>query len=896
MRYFILTLLSLISAGLHGGAVNRVTDHLGISDGLSNNFVTAIAQDGYGFLWFATDNGLNRFDGERFIVFSEKDRTLKGNSVNSLYYDDASGCIWVGTKKGIDIIDCRTLNSAGPEIPQELCVQSMAGFAPDGKDGIYILANYGYIGYYDRAADSCRIFRESDFSGLVMSMLAAACDTDGRLIAGQENYGLSIIDVHNRKLENFMHEPHRTGSLPGNNVNAVLVSSTGDIYAGTDHGVCRLDRESGQFERIELTDSRGNPVGNGSIVSLVELSDGRILASDEDVLFEDRYGNIWLGTAGNGIEFIPAHMPLFARTGIDKRAAGALIAGKNSLTAGIKNEIAEVTGNDVDVVCNLAPYLANPNAAIAAMTPTDDGVLVSVAGEGIFLADMRSGQISAVATPYDNDYASCICATGDNHILLGTQHGLYEYDKDCIRRNEKISSATGYLVPNGITTDRLGRLWIGTYGNGIFVFDNDTTLVTHLTSDSGLASNAVKQLFTDSRLWIWMAGQDGISLIRDVDKPGEIESFTYDSGLADISIRSIAEDQDGNIWLASNNLLYRYNARADSIESFGSRFKVTESSFIDRAAATGPDGRLYFGALDGIYSFLPQDLARLETNTPVSIVGYSIPADGTRPGDETLLYNPGECIELPKGCGSVRIMVSIPDFSMRGKALHSYFVEGRSSEWIPVPDSHEIILRDLNPGEYVLKIRTDGIFGTDTGGDTTKLKISVKRHWWASRTAMVIYVLLGCGIIAAAIVFMRRRIIRSRCQNPPAAEPEIPDNNQEADMSPVDREFLDRFMTLVEQNIGKTDLDMEFFRVRLNMSHSTLYRRLKNLTGMSGNELIKKYRLRKGYDMLRQGFSVSETAYACGFSDPGYFRTCFKNEYGKAPSEMKNTGSRERPE
>lgn len=89
--------------------------------------------------------------------------------------------------------------------------------------------------------------------------------------------------------------------------------------------------------------------------------------------------------------------------------------------------------------------------------------------------------------------------------------------------------------------------------------------------------------------------------------------------------------------------------------------------------------------------------------------------------------------------------------------------------------------------------------------------------------------------------------------------------------------------------MGRADLDMEFLQAELGMSHSTLYRRLKALTGMSGNEFIRKCRLRKGHEMLCQGFSVSETAYACGFSAPGYFRTCFKSEYGVAPSELKKT-------
>ena len=85
MRSVIISFFLLFLVAVGSGKINSVTDRLGLRDGLSNNFVTDIAQDGFGFLWIATDNRLNRFDGERFIVFSEKDGTLKGNSVNSLF-------------------------------------------------------------------------------------------------------------------------------------------------------------------------------------------------------------------------------------------------------------------------------------------------------------------------------------------------------------------------------------------------------------------------------------------------------------------------------------------------------------------------------------------------------------------------------------------------------------------------------------------------------------------------------------------------------------------------------------------------------------------------------------------------------------------------------------------
>lgn len=873
MRSLILSLILVLSVAVGGGAINRVTDRLGLRDGLSNNFVTDIAQDGFGFLWIATDNGLNRFDGERFLVFSEKDSTLKGNSVNSLFYDDVTGYMWVGTKKGVDLIDTRTLRKVALQAPADVADFPVTDFAPDGDKGIYILGRYTFIGYFDREADSCRVYREADFNGLIMSMYCAGATPDGRLVAGQENYGLSIIDIKNRTHRNYMHDSRQTNTLPANDVKSVLVTRRGDLYAGTEHGVCRFDSASQSFEPVELSDARGAKTGNGSVISMTELADGTLLASCSDVLFQDSFGNLWIGTPGNGLEFIPANPPVFEKVSQSQGYAGTGIIAKGGIPAEVQ------------------PYLNNKSARIAAMARIDNELLVSVTGEGIFSVDERSRKASRLIMPYDKDYANTIYNLGDTVTLLGTQRGLYEYRDGLIRRNEEISGATGYLVPNGILVDRHGYLWIGTYGNGIFIFDRGNNLAAHINTSNGLASNAVKQLFLDSHNQVWVAAQDGLSLISDIEHPDDIRIFNYDNGLPDISIRSLVEDAKGNIWIASNNQLCRYNVKTRSIESFGDRLKLTESTFVDRTAARGEDGTLYFGTLDGIYAFRPKDFDRQMSRPSLKIVAYSIPGEaGSGQEADITHYNPGTSIELPYGRHMVKLLFSVPDFSMRGKETYVYTLEGAPEQWLPLPESHELVLGNLSSGTHVLRIRAARPDGASESDDELRLEISVPRPWWLMWWAIAVYVLLGSGL-----VFMILRYGRKRNRQP--AEPQsaekvaagetAAEETPSAELSLVDKEFLNRFTSLVEDNMGRPDLDMEFLQAELGMSHSTLYRRLKNLTGMSGNEFIKKCRLKKGHDMLLQGFSVSETAYACGFSDPGYFRTCFKSEYGKAPSEMR---------
>lgn len=105
-------------------------------------------------------------------------------------------------------------------------------------------------------------------------------------------------------------------------------------------------------------------------------------------------------------------------------------------------------------------------------------------------------------------------------------------------------------------------------------------------------------------------------------------------------------------------------------------------------------------------------------------------------------------------------------------------------------------------------------------------------------------------------------------------------------LSKLDQEFLDRFTKIVEENITEEKLDINFMTDKMNMSHSTLYRKIKGLTGISGNEFIRKIKLRHGLVLLtKERLNVSEAAYASGFSDIGYFRKCFKEEYGATPSQ-----------
>ena len=112
------------------------------------------------------------------------------------------------------------------------------------------------------------------------------------------------------------------------------------------------------------------------------------------------------------------------------------------------------------------------------------------------------------------------------------------------------------------------------------------------------------------------------------------------------------------------------------------------------------------------------------------------------------------------------------------------------------------------------------------------------------------------------------------------------DDETEKSLNKLDHEFLQKITNIIEENMELDKMDIGFIAEKMCMSHSTLYRKIKGLTSMSANEFIRKIKMQKSLELLDSGnYTISEISYMLGFSTTAYFRQCFKNEYGKSPSE-----------
>lgn len=784
-----------------------VVEHLGLKDGLSNNFVSDITQDKHGFIWIATDAGLNRFDGEHFKVFSEKNTELKGNSINTLFYDDDTDFLWVGSKKGLNVLDCKSQRFLPISLPADIRNPNIVDIIQASDGGVYVLNHYDFILRYNAGSSKFRIYKRDDFPGLPMSFRSIADDGHGNLYVGHANYGFSIVNLKTKKVENYRNKPGDHKSVPGNNVFEIFIDRFNNIWLGTDKGLALFNPISKDFSTFvgsgndsapgasrnvySITESKdgllwiGSDIGGVSILDIRDLSisnPGRLkfttLPANEDrngissfnvrSTFQDSFGNMWIGNFSDGLDFISHTQPKFnmlpyfinSDRHMREKPVWSVIHDKDDrIYVGSENEIALFSGEHLERVYNLSGHLETPGARVVAMAKVGDKILFSVYEEGVFSLNTGSGAISRITSSNDTNFAASIAVLEDGSVLLGMSNGgIFKYSDGKLTKLEGISKAFNNLIPNGITTDRLGQFWIGTYGDGIFIFDENQKLKYHLDNTNGLASNAVTQLYSDSHGGVWSAGYDGLSLIKDPSKPHSIINYGYDSGLNDIHIRAIQEDSKGNIWFSTNNGIAKWDRKNAKIENYDYHDGLPHSSFIDRAACASQSGDVYFGSLNGICHFRTEQFPLTEEKIPVQIVECQsiITPKEVQSGDLIQRDDNGE-IKIPYDMNSLRIVFSVPDYSQSRVVEYAYMVEGLDEDWIMAGREHEAVLRNLSPGKYIFKVRARLRNQDWSDTNISTLRIIVTPPIWLTWYAKVFYILA-----IAFIVYMIVRVYKHR--------------------------------------------------------------------------------------------------------------------------------------
>ncbi|HRH69865.1 MAG TPA: ATP-binding protein [Flavobacteriales bacterium] len=659
---------------------------LTIEDGLSQGMVNAIIQDRYGFMWLATKDGLNRYDGYSFTVFRhdpEDSTTVRNNYIYALL-EDKDGRLWVGTAEGLDLFD-RATETFGHVRAGEQYIQGIVqSIGQDGEGDLWVGHTHGVMkltftgGLGDDGLPACTNTNHLDRTCFVST------DRSGTIWVGQlDRAGFRVLPDHggNDRIDTLrLDRPAgtlRIGRAPLDLTGLTVVEDTTNdrLYGLFMYGVVELDHRSTAVKTLStLSPQFGQIRGANAAVDAqggvwVSVFTGihrfepgtgrwsRVLPRDLDLrpvaqlgkcAYRDRNGLIWLGTSGYGAF---TYEPRTARLNtVNSESCRKLQAMGNghvlvSFSDGFLNEFDPRT-RTWPVWIPWSAKEHHPELSAVSHTsrwPTADGDgLFWFSHAGILSYDVLSDRITryprdaAAATVFpEESYHEILVLEGDSNIWSGTAHSLCRFDRRTKTFHHvpyprsRLGDTEQFLHALYIADD--GVLWLGT-ATGMLSYDRRSEMNARwkvFTNDpkdaATLSTDIVYTIAPDPEEHdvLWV-GTNGGGLDRFDKRTGKVRRYSTKDGLPNDVVYGILSDDAGNLWMSTNKGLSRFDPRTGIFRNYDASDGLQSDEFNRYAYCKLADGTLFFGGVKGFNYFQPRQLVDDTSVSPIRITGIKL--------------------------------------------------------------------------------------------------------------------------------------------------------------------------------------------------------------------------------------------------------------------------------
>jgi ligand-binding sensor domain-containing protein/tRNA A-37 threonylcarbamoyl transferase component Bud32 len=761
-RLIVLFIFFVIPAGLLRGLepqkkITQYTFKAWKSDsGLPNNSVLAIAQDRSGFLWLGTAEGLVRFDGAIFTVFNSRNTPgFQDNFVNNLYLD-RRGVLWIGTMRG-KLLSLERGRFRAHFLADDVSRISNYCIAEDGQGDLWVGTSSGL--FHRQAGQDGPLKKYRGFSDA--GVMSLAVDGAGRLLVSVANRGLYRLE----KGEWRRILPDLDSSA--NDIYVIRPERRGDLWIGTENGLYR-------YRDGRRLDFSPGPGLNSLVTALVEDRDGNLWVGSESGLFrwrngdwqslskskgldsdfvyavcEDAEGSVWLGALDGGlVQIRDEKITTFTdREGLSggkfrclyQDDAGALWVG------GAGGKLCRYRdGRCQDY--ELSGFAKNHT--IYSLEPGADGSLWLGASLGLFRFQNGRGRKMALPGEKDDIEVRCVKRDPVGRLWIGTWgRGVF-----CLRNGEFTSYAAADGLPgnrvSSLHVDRGGSVWAGCE-NGLAVMKPGTG--GRFSTEPFLNGCYVTSFFEDDQASLWIGTQQGIKVRRE----GRWGSLNTDQGLFDSRVYVIQEDGQDCLWLSSERGIFR--ARKDELEkaAFDKNLKVSGRLFDENdgmksricnygnpAGWKDETGRLWFANLAGVVSIDPAHI-RKNMRVPPVLVEDVIVDNRNLP---TAGNSPAQLLQLAAGSKRFEFKYTALSFIRSDKIAFKYKLEGYDKEWTEAGNRREAFYNDLRPGRYnfrVIAANADGVWNLAGASFAFFLRPFVYQTWWFMVLAALAFMALS---------------------------------------------------------------------------------------------------------------------------------------------------------
>lgn len=783
---------------------------LGMEQGLSNNNVVDIVQDKRGRLWFATEEGLNRFDGSGFISYYKEEKGgLTGNELNCLLDDPADSLLWIGTQRaGLNVYDYANdrftyyRHIAGDS--NSLITNDITDIAPAADGNLWVSTYWNGVEYFDKKAKQFIHYNRDNVSGLVSNQVWSVLDgKDGCLYIGHVFDGFTVLSVKDRTARNYKADSENPNALPGNEVKCVYKDLNGNIWVGTNRGVALFNPQSGKFIPFRDREGRLNryvfdicQFADNKLwiamelggIAILDLSQRMFVAPDDfkfefvddgnefyglsnssiRCLYQDSFNNVWAGVWGGNIRFFSSVPSLFGIYNYSPFQASDVV-----LSDPVVMSVCCDKEEKIWVGTNEGLNVFHKGKRIATLTNTTGSYRANIVQSslcdskgrlwfglfrgGVNLYDERTHVFrqlfpkSKAGTDVREIYED-----NDHVIWLSTSKGIYKVDGETLSIVKHYE--LGHSLVRSIRKDRNGNLWVGTFGGGLEVYDQSMKRIRLFDVESGFPSNTVNQVYEDRKHRMWIATGEGLVCFE----PGALEDYRVyhrKHGLANVHIHAIVDDGKNNIWVSTNHGIYCLPEKADTFLSYDESYHVPLGSFNNGCVTVDKSGTIYFGSTDGLCYFNPEYvLARRESPMPViSQIKIFEPLEDQQLGERNIFPKQDETVRLKYDQNTLAVSFNVLNYALADQVEYAYMLKGLESSWYTVDEPDNVVFRSLPPGNYELFVKTR-IRNQEWSEQIVSLPISIAFPLWLTWWAKTIYVLIALGLVVGALMFYRRRL------------------------------------------------------------------------------------------------------------------------------------------
>lgn len=992
------------------------------NNGLLEAHMSNAILDKDGFMWFATWNGLVRYDGYNYYSFKPVQNsggTIPSNRIfnikktandklwclssdNRLYLFDTHSCVFFNFHTKIPAVRNKLV--------KKLVILKKGVTWVIFKDNTCLriddrkpFSNTKCISAYSRKLDWSKEINTIGQDSLKREWIftdKAVVRADGKVcVKGKykfivSNKGFTWLVTENGR--SVLYDGSRTRALwKGDNrikIRHVLYAG-GKLLLASNRGTFSVDGFSGKLKQQSETpadylykDSKGRiwtfPKSNR--VEVIDIANNRVmrlssplvasksLMKNPQLIFENGYGRIIVKPQMGQLSyydeqdktlhpcrFFNANMPTtFQPSEISKY----LVDHNKCLWIFKKHEAYCISFHPDCFVFN-----SNPGRQECRMLGLDNMSRIWAADRSLALylqgKDRSQRYLASCGTwenvpvRFSNQPAYSFMKDNANRLWIGTKgDGLYLltpriqgvcYDVEHFAHNAKEANSLCSDSIYAIYQDRRKRIWLGTYGSGIFCametdgkwnfkkvkgFAHDIKVrcfyeprkdVLLVGTTNGLVaadtrdSHSVKTYTNAFRNESW--GLKGNDIMSIMGYGSEVYVAVFGSGISRLDSKNYLSDNlhfttwtissdatadqiksavcDGQqFWIISDQSITRFSPVSKALMTFD-RSCFTEQANFSEATPVIRNGFVTVGTMTGTMTFDSRITSRYMVSKKLVFTGIQYTNDmNIRP------LNDIDTLEISPDERSFSLYLSDLNYGENAPARFRYKMEGYNDGWNYTSENqHAVNYNNITPGKYRLVVETIGKDGK-WGVARRIIPVEVKPKFVETASFRLFVVLLILGFIVAlihAVIYLNRirRSLQQKYSLLMTVE-ELTANIKNEEKLKLkedsDKKFLETNIRFLEDHIASKDLSIDDFARHLGMSRTAYYNRMKELTGLSPVEFIKQIRIKKALWLLKNGkLSITEVAYEVGFNDPKYFSRCFKAEMGMAPSAYMQTNDKE---